>query len=106
MGRPRKTNTDLPPLSFKEQQMDFNDTIEVEDIVEEIPKAEKTNSVFNRVALSIAPHPETGKKHVVQIEFNDKGEVGKLSYLFEGDGMDMARERFKIEAQMKILKSE
>lgn len=98
MGRPRKDSNERE-LDFKEQQAEFTESPEV--IV-----GQSALPVYNRVALSIAPHPETGRKHVVEIPFNDEGQVGKPVYLYEGDGMDMARERFKIDAQMKILKSE
>jgi len=105
MGRPRKTQD--KPEGFKEQQMEFTDIIEVEDIVAEEPvKTNKAEVTFPRVALGIHFSPVTGYKHVIEIPFNDNLEVGKPLIISEGDGMDMARERFKIIAQQKVLKSE
>lgn len=98
MGRPRKTKGDT--LSFKEQQAEITaapvEEVNGNQVVVETPKKEEP--VYNRVGLGIYVNPETGLKHLIEIPFNDKLEVGKPKVISEGDGRDIISERFRIRA--------
>lgn len=97
MGRPRKTQGET--LSFKEQQAEISAAIEEvngNQVVMETSKKEEP--VYNRVGLGIYVNPETGLKHLIEIPFNDKLEVGKPKVVSEGDGRDIISERFRIRA--------
>lgn len=95
MGRPRK-NQESPITEevrdFKEQQM-------------ETPEADgnKIEPVYNRFSLGWYQNPATGYYHVVEIPFNDQGEVGKMKEISSGDVLGVIKERLAIEIANKYL---
>ena len=95
MGRPRKSKEDT--LTFKEQQMEVAE-------FKEVIQAQEAQIVYNRVALGIRTNPKTLLEEVVEIQYNDSGSISDtLKVVSEGDGFGYAIEKFKIEAQAKIL---
>lgn len=99
MGRPRKED-----LSFKEQQLELPGVEEVDgnQLVAELQPANPT-PIYVGVAISIWTNPKTQSQQVIEIPFTGDLQAGVPKTISEADGKGMATERFKIEAQNRIL---
>ena len=97
MGRPRKEE-----LSFKEQQMELPG-VEEELTIEVIPEVKPEPVVYIGVTIGVFTNPKTQHQQIIEIPFTGDLQVGPANLISEPDGKGMAIERFKIEAQSRIL---
>lgn len=99
MGRPRKTNEQVV-----NEIMNPDQVVETVELTEDnVGNVEVELPVFDKIALGIVKDPKTGYSFVIEVPINDLMQVGTPKIIGEAMEMDIARERFRIEAGNRIL---